>query len=300
MSAFVGDSGGGVASLAQGGWAAARVRAGRLWLALHRGQPGCRRPGGPSAGAARAARRGRCWAAASRAPGGDCWWVLGRARCARRQGAAWAEGGRCGRAGAGRPVASMGGRAVCWAAGRGRYGSRTVAGVGGGGWLVWAADGGRCGRRTVAWAGGGWCGRRGLGGGYLGQRSLTAGVTSSADGCHGLRYLRGMRYPDGGGLDAGERARREQVRLAAAELIEAGAGDREVARRFRVSRMSANRWRRALAAGGRAALAYRGRAARSAGSPPLSCVSWRRCWTPARHRPGGMRISAGHWPGSRR
>jgi hypothetical protein len=27
-----------------------------------------------------------------------------------------------------------------------------------------------------------------------------------------------MRYPDGGGLDAGERARREQVRLAAAEL----------------------------------------------------------------------------------
>jgi transposase len=67
-----------------------------------------------------------------------------------------------------------------------------------------------------------------------------------------------MRYADGGGLDAAERARREQVRLAAAELMEAGASDREVARRFRVSRMSANRWRRALAAGGRAALASRG------------------------------------------
>ncbi len=67
-----------------------------------------------------------------------------------------------------------------------------------------------------------------------------------------------MRYPDGGGLDAGERSRREQVRLAAAELIESGASDREVARRFRVSRMSANRWRRALASGGRAALASRG------------------------------------------
>jgi len=67
-----------------------------------------------------------------------------------------------------------------------------------------------------------------------------------------------MRYADGGGLDAAERARREQVRLAAAGLIEAGASDREVARRFRVSRMSANRWRRALAAGGRAALASRG------------------------------------------
>jgi transposase len=46
--------------------------------------------------------------------------------------------------------------------------------------------------------------------------------------------------------------------LAAAELMEAGASDWEVARRFRVSRMSANRWRRALAAGGRAALASKG------------------------------------------
>jgi transposase len=41
-------------------------------------------------------------------------------------------------------------------------------------------------------------------------------------------------------------------------MIEAGASDREVAKRFRVSRMSANRWRRVLAAGGRAALASRG------------------------------------------
>src|ERR1700689_5145511 len=67
-----------------------------------------------------------------------------------------------------------------------------------------------------------------------------------------------MRYPDGGGLDAAERARRERVRLAAAEMIEAGAGDRDVARRFRVSRMSANRRRRALTAGGREALASKG------------------------------------------
>src|SRR5216684_4214510 len=67
-----------------------------------------------------------------------------------------------------------------------------------------------------------------------------------------------MRYPDGGGLTAAERARREQVRLAAAELIEAGASDREVAKRFRVTRMPANRWRRALAAGGRAALMSKG------------------------------------------
>ena len=73
-----------------------------------------------------------------------------------------------------------------------------------------------------------------------------------------LRYAGTMRYPDGGGLTADERVRREQVRLAAAELIEAGASDREVAKRLRVSRMSANRWRRALEAGGRAALASKG------------------------------------------
>ncbi len=71
-------------------------------------------------------------------------------------------------------------------------------------------------------------------------------------------YAGVMRYADGGGLTAVERARREQVRLAAADQIEAGASDREVAKRFRVTRMSANRWRRALAAGGRAALASKG------------------------------------------
>ena len=78
------------------------------------------------------------------------------------------------------------------------------------------------------------------------------------DGWRAVRYARGMRYPEGGGLTGAERARREQVRLAAADVIEAGASDREVARRFRVTRMSANRWRRALAAGGRAALLSKG------------------------------------------
>jgi transposase len=83
-----------------------------------------------------------------------------------------------------------------------------------------------------------------------GLRGLARAACASYPGC--------MRYPDGGGLTAAERARRERVRLQAAELIEAGASDLEVARRLRVSRMSANRWRRALAAGGREALASRG------------------------------------------
>src|SRR3954470_5845653 len=67
-----------------------------------------------------------------------------------------------------------------------------------------------------------------------------------------------MRYAQGGGLTADERARRERVRLAAAEWIEEGATDREVAARFRVTRMSANRWRRTLAEGGRPALTSKG------------------------------------------
>src|SRR3954449_9145214 len=67
-----------------------------------------------------------------------------------------------------------------------------------------------------------------------------------------------MRYAQGGGLTAEDCARREQLRLEAAEWIEEGATDREVAARFRVTRMSANRWRRALAAGGRPALASKG------------------------------------------
>src|SRR3954454_21082633 len=90
------------------------------------------------------------------------------------------------------------------------------------------------------------------------ERSLTAGVPKAADIRRNARYAEIMRYAQGGGLTAEERARREQVRLAAAEWIEEGATDREVAGRFRVTRMSANRWRRALAAGGRPALASKG------------------------------------------
>ncbi len=67
-----------------------------------------------------------------------------------------------------------------------------------------------------------------------------------------------MRYPEGGGLTAEERARRKRVRLAAAEWIEEGASDREAAARFRATRMSANRWRRALVCGGRPALVSEG------------------------------------------
>jgi transposase len=67
-----------------------------------------------------------------------------------------------------------------------------------------------------------------------------------------------MRYADGGGLTAAERARRERVRLAAARMFAEGAGNVAVARQLRVSQMSVSRWRRALDVGGVAALASKG------------------------------------------
>ncbi len=55
-----------------------------------------------------------------------------------------------------------------------------------------------------------------------GHKIFNRGGYGPGDGWPGLRCAGGMRYPDGGGLDAAERARREQVRLAGAELMEAG------------------------------------------------------------------------------
>src|SRR3954468_281517 len=85
-----------------------------------------------------------------------------------------------------------------------------------------------------------------------------AGVQPSADSRRGARYARPMRYAQGGGLTAEECARREKVRLEAAEWIEEAAPAAGGAARSRVPRMSANRWRRALAGGGRPALASKG------------------------------------------
>src|SRR4051812_31315380 len=103
-----------------------------------------------------------------------------------------------------------------------------------------------------------------------------------------------MRYPDGGGLTAEERVRRERVRLAAADLIEAGASDGEVAQRFRVTRMSANRWRRAAGPG----LQGPRRCPLQARRAPTAC-GWRLCWMPARPLRVGA-TSAGLWRGSLR
>lgn len=67
-----------------------------------------------------------------------------------------------------------------------------------------------------------------------------------------------MRYPDGGGLTAQGRSRREQVRLQAAEMFAQDADARQIARSLRVSTKSVYQWRRAWRAGGGEALASKG------------------------------------------
>jgi transposase len=67
-----------------------------------------------------------------------------------------------------------------------------------------------------------------------------------------------MRYPDGGGLSAQGRARREKLRLQAAQMFDQGIKPVQVARCLRVSTKSAYQWRRRWRAGGEAALVSRG------------------------------------------
>jgi putative transposase len=67
-----------------------------------------------------------------------------------------------------------------------------------------------------------------------------------------------MRYPDGGGLSAQQRARREQVRLQAAGWFAEGVPVREVARRLRVSQTAVFGWRQRWRRGGEPALASKG------------------------------------------
>jgi hypothetical protein len=61
---------------------------------------------------------------------------------------------------------------------------------------------------------------------------------------HGRSTPGCMRYPDGDGLTAAGRARRESVRLQAAHLFEQDVSTVQVAHRLRVSTKPAYQWRR--------------------------------------------------------
>lgn len=67
-----------------------------------------------------------------------------------------------------------------------------------------------------------------------------------------------MRYPDGGGLTAKARIKRQAVRREAAALLEQGMAVPAVASRLRVSAAIVYRWRRVIAEGGMEALASKG------------------------------------------
>lgn len=67
-----------------------------------------------------------------------------------------------------------------------------------------------------------------------------------------------MRYPDGGGLTAEGRARREAVRLQAAQLFAQDVPVPEIAKRLRVSHNAVYVWRRRWRCEGEAGLASQG------------------------------------------
>ena len=73
-----------------------------------------------------------------------------------------------------------------------------------------------------------------------------------------MLHVRGVRYADSGGLSSAARAKREALRLEAAEAFEAGEGSKSIAERLRVTRKSVNDWRRAWREGGVAALLSKG------------------------------------------
>jgi transposase len=67
-----------------------------------------------------------------------------------------------------------------------------------------------------------------------------------------------MRYPDGGGLTAEGRSRRERTRLQAAQMFAQDMDAGQIAGLLRVSTKSVYQWRRSWRAGGEAALASKG------------------------------------------
>jgi transposase len=70
-----------------------------------------------------------------------------------------------------------------------------------------------------------------------------------------------MRYAQGGGLTAGDRERREQVRMQAVKMFEQRAPAAKIAAELRVTEQSVRRWRKAWLAGGPPGLASKGQAA---------------------------------------
>jgi transposase len=71
-----------------------------------------------------------------------------------------------------------------------------------------------------------------------------------------------MRYAQGGGFDTAGRSRREQVRLRAADLIDAGHSNVEIAQVLRVTPKSISLWKAQYLGAGREGLVSKGHGGR--------------------------------------
>ncbi|MEU0678228.1 helix-turn-helix domain-containing protein [Streptomyces sp. NPDC006172] len=108
---------------------------------------------------------------------------------------------------------------------------------------------------------------------------LTHGV-AGADGSSLVRYHRGMRYPQGGGLTAERQQFREELRLRAADRFARGEASSVIAKDLRVSVRSVQRWRQMRDEGGPRALRSQGSASlpRLSKSPRPMSTSTIRTW----------------------
>jgi transposase len=82
-----------------------------------------------------------------------------------------------------------------------------------------------------------------------------------------MRYDQDMRYAQGGGLTPREQAKREQVRLQAAERFARGDHTADIAKDLRVGKRQVEKWRSAWRTGGIEALCSKGPMARERLSP---------------------------------
>src|SRR5215468_7383195 len=106
-----------------------------------------------------------------------------------------------------------------------------------------------------------------------------------------------MRYPDGGGLTAAGRVRRESVRLQAAGMFEQDVSPAQVAHRLRVSTKSAYQWRRRWRASGQAALVFKGPSGTVCRLDDRQVARLRAALDGGPAAWGGIRISGGRWQG---
>jgi transposase len=109
-----------------------------------------------------------------------------------------------------------------------------------------------------------------------------------------------MRYPDGGGLTAQGRSRREHVRLEAAQMFAQDTDARQIARSLRVSTKSVYQWRRAWRAGGEAALTSKGPGGNPCKLDENQLVRLGAVLDAGPALAAGTPTSGGRWPESRR